>query len=58
MVKTLKIVILEFYKLNSNKKKHRVKHFKKVCPDRATVHKWLKKFETTGNCNQKPGYCH
>ena len=56
MVKKLRIAILEFYKLNLNKRKENtVKHFKKSV-HRATVYRWLKKFESTGNCDQKPEY--
>ena len=47
--KPLTIAILEFYKLNLNKRKENtVKHFKKSV-HRATVYRWLKKFESTGS---------
>ena len=52
--KPLKIAVLEFYKLNSKKgKEYTIKHFKKSL-QRATVYRWLKNFESTGNCDQKP----
>ena len=49
--KPLKTAIIECYKLNLKKgKEYTVKHFKKSV-HRATIYKWIKKFETTGNCN-------
>ena len=51
--KPLKTAITEFYKLNSKKgKEYTVKHFKKSV-HRATIYRWIKKFEATGNCDQK-----
>ena len=53
--KPLKIAVLEFYKLNSKKgKEYTIKHFKKSV-HRATVYRWLKNFESTGNCDRKSG---
>ena len=54
--KLLKIAIIEFFKLNSSKgKAYTFKHFKKGGVDKTTIYRWLKKFEETGNCDQKPG---
>ena len=53
--KPLKTAVIEFYKLNSKKgKEYTVKHFKKSVY-RATIYRWIKKFETTGNYNRKYG---
>ena len=52
--KSLKTAIIEFYKLNSSKgKPYTVKHFKNGDVGRATIYRWLDKFEKTGNCNRK-----
>ena len=44
--KLLKIAIIEFYKLNSSKgKAYTFKHFKNGDVGRATIYRWLEKFE-------------
>ena len=49
-----KSVISDFYKLHMNKgKEYTIKHSKKSV-HRAAVYRWLKKFESTGNCELKP----
>ena len=54
--KPFKTAIIEFYKLNLKKgKEYMVKHFKKSVY-RATIYRWIKKYETTENCYQKYGF--
>ena len=52
--KTLpKTAIIEFCRFNSSKgKPYTLKYFKKGGVDRATIYRWLEKFEKTGNCNR------
>ena len=53
--KSLKTAIIEFYKLNSRKgKEFTYKNFKKGGVHKATIYRWLEKFEKTGNCERKP----
>ena len=53
--KPLKIAVLQFYNLNLKKgKEFTIKHFKKSV-HRATVYRWLKNFDSTGNCDRKSG---
>ena len=52
--KSLKTVIIEFYRLNSSKgKPYTLKHFKKGGANRATIYRWLDRFEKTGDCDRK-----
>ena len=49
--KSLKTAIIEFYKLNSRKgKEFTYKKVKKGGVHKATIYRWLEKFEKTGNC--------
>ena len=50
--KSLKTAIFQFYKLNSHKGKEYVdKNFNNCGLHKATVYRWLEKFEKNGNCD-------
>ena len=50
--KPLKTAIIEFYKPNS-KKRQRINS--ETLQKSVHIYRWIKKFETTGNCDQKYG---
>ena len=55
--KSLKTAIIEFYKLNSSKRKeYTFKNFKNGRVHKATIYRWLEKIEKTGDCDRKLGW--
>ena len=53
--KPLKTAIIEFLSLIQKKRKRIYSETFQKSVHRAAIYKWIKKFETTGNCNRKYG---